>query len=73
VTQRLVSRHGFLEKPFLYIARKIRPQPQCSLSNNMRESSGVVGHASVFQKLESGVRRFLPVSTTQRFDVLSLG
>ena len=27
VTQRLVSRHGFLEKPFLNITRKIRPQP----------------------------------------------
>jgi hypothetical protein len=44
VTQRLVSRYGFLKKPFLNIARKIRPQPQCSLSNNMREASGVGGH-----------------------------
>jgi hypothetical protein len=44
VTQRLVSRHGFFEKPFLNITRKIRPQPQCSLSNKLRESGGVAGH-----------------------------
>jgi hypothetical protein len=54
MTQRVVGRDSFLEEPFLNIAWKIRPKPQCSLSNNMRKSSGVAGHAFALQKLDSG-------------------
>jgi hypothetical protein len=57
MTQRVVGRHSFLDEPLLNITRKIRPQPQCSLSNNICKSSGVAGPAFVLRGPQAMIER----------------